>query len=164
MVDEGLAPPGNPYRAPAAAVREVSAALPIECAGKWRRFFNWLIDKSVLYALTVAVLAILVVVDGEHWADWYDTLGFWWQLLLRLALMLVYYVTLEGLFGVSVGKLVTGTRVVDELGRAPTPIQAVIRTLCRFIPFEALSLAFSDDDRTRGWHDSIARTYVVRKR
>lgn len=156
--------PDNPYQAPTAIVGDGRNALPIECAGKWRRFFNWLIDKSVLYVLTVVVLTILVAVDGEHWADRYDALGFWWQLLLRLALMLVYYVTLEGLFGISIGKLVTGTRVVDEQGRAPTPIQTVTRTICRFIPFEPLSLAFSDDDRTRGWHDSIARTYVVRKR
>ena len=77
---------------------------------------------------------------------------------------IVYYAAFEAMFGVSVGKLVTGTRVVDASGRAPTAVQALVRSLCRFIPFEALSLAFSEDDRARGWHDSLARTFVVRRR
>ena len=140
-MQEDPASAANPYQAPAAALGDVRTALPIECAGKGRRFLNWLIDRAVLFALTVAMLAILVAVDGEHWADRYDALGFWWQSLLQLALALVYYVALEGFFGISIGKLITGTRVVDERGRAPTPVQAAIRTLCRFIPFEPLSVA-----------------------
>ena len=77
--------------------------------------------------------------------------------------MAVYYVVLEGLLGISIGKLVTGTRVVDGHGRASSLRTAVMRTLCRFIPFEPLSLAFSPHDRTRGWHDTRSRTCVVRK-
>jgi hypothetical protein len=37
----------NPHRAPEAVVGNPSA-LPIEYAGKWRRFFNWVIDNVVL--------------------------------------------------------------------------------------------------------------------
>jgi uncharacterized RDD family membrane protein YckC len=77
--------------------------------------------------------------------------------------MAVYYVVLEGLLGISIGKLATGTRVVDGHGRAPSLRTAFVRTLCRFIPFEPLSLAFSPDDRTRGWHDTLSRTCVVRR-
>jgi uncharacterized RDD family membrane protein YckC len=154
----------NPYRAPVAVVEDVAGnALPVEYASKWRRFFNYVIDAAALYAFTIGVLVIVTILDGEYWVDWYEGLGFWRRYLLDIVPMAAYYVVLEGLFGISIGKLVTGTRVVDERGRAPSLQMAVVRTLCRFIPFEPLSLAFSDDDQTRGWHDTLSRSCVVRK-
>jgi uncharacterized RDD family membrane protein YckC len=51
--------------------------------------------------------------------------------------------------------------VVDENGDRPGTLQIVIRTLVRFVPFEAFSVAFADDGR--GWHDRWSQTYVVRK-
>jgi uncharacterized RDD family membrane protein YckC len=114
--------------------------------------------------LTIASLSVLTLLNFGHWAEWYDALGFWRRYLVDAVFLIAYYVALEGAFGISIGKLMTGTRVVDEQGNAPTLAQATVRSLSRFIPFEALSLAFSDDDRARGWHDSLARTYVVRKR
>jgi uncharacterized RDD family membrane protein YckC len=155
----------NPYRAPlAAVVGAVPLVTPIEYASKWRRFFNWVIDAAVLYAATFAVLVGTVVAGDERWVEWYDALAWWGRYLVDGAVALAYYVVMEGVFGASVGKLVTRTRVVNESGHPPTWEQALVRTLCRFIPFEALSLAFSEDGRARGWHDSIARTYVVRRR
>lgn len=154
----------NPYRAPMAAVADAASdALPIECASKWRRFFNYAIDAAVLYALTTGLLIVVTVFDGEYWVEWYDGLAVWRRYLLDCVPFAVYYVVLEGMLGISIGKLLTGTRVVDEHGRPPSLRTAVMRTACRFIPFEPLSLAFSDDDRTRGWHDTLSRTYVVRK-
>lgn len=153
----------NPYRAPEAAI-DTRAELPIKYAGKWRRFFNWVIDNLVLFALTTALLTGLALLEIGHWVEWYGALGFWRRYLVDSVFVIAYYVALEGVFGISIGKLMTGTRVVNEQGNTPTLAQAVVRTLSRFIPFEALSLAFSDDDRARGWHDSLARTYVIRKR
>ena len=77
---------------------------------------------------------------------------------------LLYYVPMEGLFGFTVGKLVTGTRVVNAQGGRPTWGQAFGRTLCRLIPFEPFSLFFSKDGEVRGWHDSVPKTWVVRRR
>ena len=155
----------NPYSAPAAPVADgAGIALPIEHAGKGRRFLNWLIDSAILYALTIVVLAVPVAFGNERLVDWYDALGLWQRYLVDAVGVVAYYTFLEGLFGLSIGKLMTGTRVVHEDGRAPTMAQALARSLCRYIPFEALSLAFSEDGRARGWHDSIARTYVVRRR
>jgi hypothetical protein len=37
----------------------------------------------------------------------------------------------------------------------------VLRSLCRLIPFEPFSFLGSD---ARGWHDSITKTRVVRKK
>ena len=65
------------------------------------------------------------------------------------------------LFGITVGKLCTGTRVVDENGHAIGFRRALLRSLCRLIPFDAFSVLMSDDQTIRGWHDSLPRTYVV---
>ena len=62
------------------------------------------------------------------------------------------------------GKLITGTRVVTENGGKPRWGQIVGRSFARFIPFEALSVLFWNDKERRGWHDSLSKTCVVRKR
>lgn len=155
----------NPYRAPGAAVVDLATmAVPIECASKWRRFFNCAIDAAVLYGLTVGVLVAAVVAGDERWIDAYEGLRYWQRFLVDGAICIAYYWTFEAVFGVTVGKLLTGTHVVDAFGHPPSGRQVLVRSVCRFIPFEALSLAFSEDGRARGWHDSLARTYVARRR
>ncbi|MEP7184358.1 MAG: RDD family protein [Rhodanobacter sp.] len=70
--------------------------------------------------------------------------------------MLAYYFFFEGIWARTPGKLVLGTRVVSQHGDKPAFGQVVGRTLCRFIPFDALSF-FGEE----GWHDSIPKTQVV---
>ena len=82
---------------------------------------------------------------------------------IGIAAMLLYYIPMESIFGFTIGKLVTGTRVVTEDGGKPRWGQIVGRTFARFIPFEPFSLLFSSEER-RGWHDSLPKLYVVRKR
>jgi uncharacterized RDD family membrane protein YckC len=70
----------------------------------------------------------------------------------------VFYVAFEGFLGTSPGKMLLGRVVIDEYGERPSLGRIVIRTLCRLIPFEAISCLFP-----RGWHDMISKTYVVSK-
>ena len=83
------------------------------------------------------------------------------DILVNIGLTLLYYTLLEGLTGRSLGKLVTGTKVVDANGNPPGFARALLRSLCRFIPFEPFSFLGSD---TRGWHDSMTRTWVIKSR
>ncbi|MFG2040613.1 RDD family protein [Dactylosporangium sp. NPDC048998] len=54
--------------------------------------------------------------------------------VLWFVLVVLYYVLLEGLFGRTVGKMVTGIRVVDAAtGAVPGIGKALIRTLLRII-------------------------------
>ena len=73
--------------------------------------------------------------------------------------MFIYYVGLEASFGWTIGKLATGTRVINKKGRKPTVGDVIGRTLMRFVPFEPLTVLFG-----RGWHDSASDTRVVRVR
>lgn len=71
-----------------------------------------------------------------------------------------YYVVFEGLFQVTPGKLITGTRVVDSNGHKPTFFQIFVRSLTRFVPFEPLSFFGSSKS---GWHDRWSDTRVVQR-
>lgn len=162
----------NPYGAPIAPIEAElpSERLPIEAAGRWRRFFGFVIDYVVnlIFSFVVAIPYVLylywqggeaglfAVLDGEQ--------NVILDYVLGLVSMLVYYVVLEAWFGWTIGKLVTGTRVVNAQGGRPTWGQVVGRTFGRFIPFEPFSLLFASDDDRRGWHDKLSKTYVVRRR
>jgi uncharacterized RDD family membrane protein YckC len=155
----------NPYRSPASAVAEVHvAAQAMVDAGKWRRFFNLLLDYIAMFAGVFVLTIIAVLAGGEGVADWIDGMGFWQERLLGVGVLLAYYIVMEGLFGLTIGKWITGTRVVDEGGGPPTWRQAVLRSLARLIPFEPFSVLFSEDGVARGWHDRLPRTRVVMRR
>lgn len=78
--------------------------------------------------------------------------------LVSVVLYLLYYFIWEATTARTLGKLITGTIIVDENGEKPTAYTAFIRTICRLIPFEYFSFLGE-----RGWHDSISKTYVVKK-
>jgi uncharacterized RDD family membrane protein YckC len=71
-----------------------------------------------------------------------------------------YYIFFEGIFGQSLGKMITGTFVVTEDGEKPNLERIMTRTLCRFIPFDTFSFLGAN---AIGWHDSISKTMVVKK-
>lgn len=147
----------NPYSAGVAAIaappQQVYTA---ENAGKGRRFLTLLIDYAVYFVLLMVVMIPIIIVAGE------DAMQGARAYAVSIPVFLLYWTLFEGLFGRTVGKFICGTRVVTERGTAPSFGQALGRTLSRMIPFEAFSVLFSEDGT--GWHDSIAKTRVVRAR
>ncbi|MDQ8003872.1 MAG: RDD family protein [Pedobacter sp.] len=71
---------------------------------------------------------------------------------------LFYYLVLEVVFNITIGKTILGNIIVNDEGARPSIAQRFGRTFCRLIPFNALSFLFNQ----RGWHDSITNTYVVK--
>ena len=160
----------DPYRAPAAkiAAQTPQERLALEPAGRWRRLFNLLIDSGICFVGTFALMLVALDIVRQFVDPWtilrLDLLLDRYFFAVQALGMAIYVLTLEHLLGATLGKLITGTRVVDERGGRPTFGQIVGRTLCRFIPFEPFSVLFATDGQVRGWHDRIPRTYVVRKR
>jgi len=68
-----------------------------------------------------------------------------------------YFFGFELFYQRTLGKLATGSIVVDEYGEPPGLRTIAIRTLIRFVPFEPFSFLGSD----RGWHDAWSHTYVL---
>ncbi|AXK72886.1 RDD family protein [Lysobacter sp. TY2-98] len=147
----------NPYSAGDAVIAAGSQRVhTAENAGKGRRFLTMLIDYAVYFVLVMLVMIPVIVVAGE------DAVQGGRAYAVSVPVFVLYWTLFEGLFGRTVGKFVCGTRVVTERGAAPSMGQALGRTLSRMIPFEAFSVLFSED--ATGWHDSIAKTKVVRAR
>lgn len=155
----------DPYRAPAVTmVPEVVTEAVGEPAPKVRRFFNWVIDKMMIWGLALLVAALYTVFVDDTWVLWMETAPWWVDYVVTYVLILIYYTLMEGLFGFTIGKLITGTRVVDEYSQRVAFPHALLRSLCRLIPFEIFSLLLSDEANPRGWHDSLPRTRVVMRR
>ena len=148
----------NPYIASDAVAATPPRQFAGEIASKKRRFGTFLVDYAVYYLLCGLAGIVVVVALGEQAIDGNKAY------LISSPMFLVYYGAFEGTIGRTPGKLIFGTRVVTNTGAEPSFGQAIGRTLSRFIPFEPLSVLFSTDGEAVGWHDSIARTKVIRAR
>jgi uncharacterized RDD family membrane protein YckC len=77
---------------------------------------------------------------------------------LFLLCLTVYYLLSELVFGRTIGKFFTNTKVVDINGNKPTTIQIFIRSLSRLIPFDIISyLGWG----SRGLHDYLSKTKLI---
>jgi uncharacterized RDD family membrane protein YckC len=150
--------PAHPYRPPQA---ELDPGLADEVeqlptAGLGARFLNFVIDNIARMVLVGIVAFVLGLIFPKGEAE--ETLG----TIFIIASVFGYYVILESVFGWTIGKLVTGTRVVRFDGAKPSFPQILGRSFARFIPFEPFSLLFGSSGQ--GWHDSLSGTRVVRVR
>lgn len=119
------------------------------------RFSNRLIDM-----LIVVLVLLSNIFQNIFFREYFRGTGDFELYLLEFATSFIYYMMLESVFKITIGKCITNTMVVNEQGETPSFINMTGRTLCRFIPFEALSFLGSDK---RGWHDSMSGTYVVKR-
>ncbi|WP_052444546.1 RDD family protein [Flammeovirga sp. OC4] len=71
----------------------------------------------------------------------------------------IYYILFEFYLQKTPGKYLTQSIVVNEYGESLTFREVLLRTIVRFVPFDALSFFFSSEDR--GWHDKWSKTYVI---
>jgi len=130
-------------------------------ASKEKRFANMIIDIAGFYLFLILIGVFfgamsLLGIDGP--INYLSTLTKIEDYILNILIGLVYFTLMETFFQKSLGKFITKTVVVLEDGSKPKSSDIFIRSLCRYIPFEALSFL---GDEGRGWHDSISDTYVV---
>jgi uncharacterized RDD family membrane protein YckC len=134
-------------------------------ASTGRRFANYIIDTIMVYALVFLTGVGMAVFSEIMSPGFIETLddsssGFTlFSYLLGFTVFFIYYACMEAMFGRTIGKLITGTYVVDKHGRQPSLYTIAMRTLSRFVPFEAFS--FLAD--SRGWHDRWTDSWVVQK-
>lgn len=126
--------------------------------GKGVRFINYLIDYVIQVVAIVGITEVLLYSGNQ---SMFQTIQNIPDIVFGSIVTLFYYFTMEAFLGRTIGKMVTGTKVVNEEGNTASLGQIVGRTLCRFVPFEAFSFL---GEQARGWHDSWSNTYVVRVR
>jgi len=150
----------NPYDPPKSDLEQPTRLKgELELAPRGLRLANMLIDSMAQAVGGLVIFTIVALADADVLtrlaADESPVSGY----VIGICVSLLYYVPLESLFGRTLGKLVTRTRVVDESGNPVTFGRVLGLTLLRLVPFEAFTFL----GRTGiGLHDSASRTRVVR--
>jgi uncharacterized RDD family membrane protein YckC len=127
---------------------------------KKNRLVNFLIDLVFVYATKTLIQVVhdsIILFSGGFLKVYRIDLPT--ILLYFLLPYTLYYILFEGLWGQSIGKMITRTKVVDKQGNKPGLGAVVIRAVCRLIPFEPFSFFGKSK---RGWHDTLSDTYVVK--
>ncbi|QTD48555.1 RDD family protein [Sulfidibacter corallicola] len=157
----------NPYEVTTVTSVDVQTDLGLtnlESATLGKRLANHILDLIVIQLFLFGLFVILGVLEiwihgqPESTESTLDALA----TPISLGFYYLYYTGFEYYLGRTPGKFVTGTRVIDESGESLTLAQTAIRSLCRFIPFDPLSIFFSDEDKC--WHDSLPKAIVVSTR
>lgn len=118
-----------------------------------QRLTNYIIDIICFYIFSFTLGGVLGI------AGLGDLLLAINEYILGISIMFIYFFGSEMLLGRTVGKFVTKTKVVQEDGSTPEVNHILLRTLCRFIPFEPFSFLGNE---VRGWHDTLSKTRVVK--
>lgn len=128
----------------------------------WRRLANYVIDFVI-----VVLLLFLITFSFDKYNNVDGIRGFLRLLkfldtliILFVGVYFLYYLLLESFFGITIGKVITGTKVVDFQGNKPTFGKVLIRSLIRLIPLDWFTY-FSNNPH--GWHDSLSKTKVIKK-
>lgn len=122
-------------------------------AGKEKRCINLIID-TIMYYLIATLIMLIINILGEDIKE-----NYFYTYLIMYGSHFTYYSLLEHFAGgKTVGKFITKTRVLTETRELPSLQTSMIRSFCRFIPFEAFS---NLGKPPRGWHDSFSKTYVI---
>jgi uncharacterized RDD family membrane protein YckC len=127
----------------------------LELASNTKRFLNLLIDGFILRFIIMFVALLVFSTIQSDPSDISDRL---YGILLTLFCHVMYYWLCESfLEGRTLGKLITGTKVLSQDGSPARPEVIFTRSLIRIIPFEVFSI-FS----TNGlWHDDWSETMVI---
>ena len=132
-----------------------------------QRLTNYIIDVllmryGITWLTTFLLMRFLITASPETAEDWFaDEPLLFVSYLIAILNHIVYYSFCEKVFrGLTLGKLVTGTRVIREDGEELTFKDAFLRSLCRLVPFEAFSI-WSEKGL---WHDVWTKTKVIQTR
>jgi uncharacterized RDD family membrane protein YckC len=146
-------------------LQELEQEIYLEPVSPGVRFVNYLIDYITVVGLMVVIFVVIAastLTDAEliESASQEEAMGgFFTQYLIAALCIIGYYTIFEfASKGRTLGKLITGTVAVKDDGGNLTFKDALVRSVCRLIPFEPFS-AFGG----RPWHDTISNTMVIKK-
>ena len=144
---------------------ETNELMQFTYASHGERFLNWLIDNIVMrftisYLSSYGIVYLLSLISPPvvtEIANRNLTTLFVLTYFVAIFNYLCYYTVMEKLFnGRTVGKFITATRAVKIDGSELAFRDALLRSLCRLIPFEPLS-GFGTL-----WHDAWTNTMVIK--
>ncbi|MBC9811206.1 RDD family protein [Crocinitomicaceae bacterium CZZ-1] len=125
------------------------------------RFGYFLLDLVFYYILTFIIITLAVVISLSANPEDYTVVAFIteYERLINMTLFFLFYFSTEYFFGGTFGKLICGYTVIDQHAEKMNMGTSLLRTICRYVPFEAFS-SFGE----RSWHDKWSKTYVVKRK
>jgi uncharacterized RDD family membrane protein YckC len=149
------------YAPPQAEVATIETPIDANTplASRSRRLATFALDFAFFHVLAFIVGLVLALTGA---GDWIEKMSGLQERVFGIAVFLAYYLLTEVLQGRSLGKRITGTRVVTASGVHPTKGQLIKRSFARLVPFEFLSIFRVS---RLMWHDdwSATRTVYVAK-
>src|SRR6185437_1288401 len=130
-------------------------------ASSGKRFGNYLIDRIsllfvwnyVLYKPNVALLTLIYKYTNSK--ELLYVCGY----SIAITFFLFTLAIMESVTGgKTLGKYITRTRAVNQNGSRITPKTAILRCLCRMVPFDIFSAL---GNPCFPWHDRWSKTYVI---
>ena len=160
----------EPAQRPAEAAS--SSITEIRWGGFFRRALAFLVDVAMI-VLLVSVMGSLSYIGYKVGLSAYgrsinlqnSTPLFVFLTFAWVGLATVYFVVFHGMEGKTIGKWLLGLRVVGAERRGITYRQAFLRSLGTVVSVAPLGLGFLWiiwSREKRGWHDFLARTWVIR--
>ena len=146
--------------------------------GFWRRLFASLIDRIVMYLVSIFLFVIGMLalgVNGGSLGRIMTTgeiprgmgLFFVVYTVTMFVADMAYFTWFHGSVGQTPGKMLLGLRVIQASGEGMTFGVAFLRWVGSLVSGLSLLLGYlwiAFDRRKQGWHDKIAATLVVRTR
>ncbi|MEM8888193.1 MAG: RDD family protein [Bacteroidota bacterium] len=123
------------------------------------RFINYLIDSLGVFLFQIFGTQFLMQAFFGENPNFEDDVVVSSFFLLYLGGGFIYYAFFEAMFQKTPGKFLTRTKVVTVDGGKPAAKEIFIRSISRYVPFEAFSFLSSD---AVGWHDYWSRTRVIK--
>jgi uncharacterized RDD family membrane protein YckC len=138
----------------------------MEKSGFWVRSIAYLIDKTVLSIVGLLFFFAFRIAQGSivpFFQNFFATF-----ILMYCAGRIIdaaYFTYFYGYTGQTIGKMVCGLKVVSTEGGLIGYRRAFLRWIGYIISFYAFFLGFFwivFDYNKQGWHDKIARTFVIK--
>jgi uncharacterized RDD family membrane protein YckC len=140
----------------------------------WWRLVAYLLDMVALYVILSLIMVLIAMFfpteQIKTYLENFDTRIPMNQLKLNLigfSVSVIYNTLFEATpMRGSIGKKLCKMAVVDADGKGLSLGKAFIRNLSKFISGAALCIGYLNilwDEHRQGWHDQIARTYVIRQ-
>lgn len=125
------------------------------------RFGYYLLDLVFYYIISFLITFITIIVVLSINQENYEFLYLidQYSTIISMFIFFLYYALTEYLMGGTFSKLIFGYVVIDEYANKMSFGKSLLRTISRFVPFEAFS-CFGE----RGWHDVWSKTYVVKRK
>lgn len=134
-------------------------------SNSWVRFGNFIIDRVVVYLFFLAFgffASLTYEILGTEFfiniALELSSVNKFMDILITTTVYFLYVFLIEYFTkGRTIGKYITGSKVISTDGTQPTLQDYFIRNISRFVPFDALSFLGGGN----GWHDSWSDTRVI---